>query len=213
MKKILLSCISILFFYSYVCATPIIVTDPSNDRLLTEILNFDAGSLGIVDIDFGGVTFNQAFSDLGRDAYLFPTSKIEVQDIMNDISTLLESPTYSSINSVQNAIPATGRDTSSYINLAWGFGDSSSGSMDIFHVAAYYLTTDTISIPPDNHWSSANSSYYNYMRMTPATPDAASPVPEPSTMILFGLGLLCLTGTGRKLSKIGVGGFSRRKTA
>jgi len=49
--------------------------------------------------------------------------------------------------------------------------------------------------------------------MTPATPDAASPVPEPSTMILFGLGLLCLTGTGRKLSKIGVGGFSRRKTA
>lgn len=184
---------SILLLASSNVQASIIVTADGDDSVLLSILGFDAGSLGIVDIDFGGSSFDSAFgTDASPSGFLFTNSGTEARTLLDRLSNLLN--TYNSSASTPitqildsvfgTAAPLTLR---SRFNVAYNVNSFAFGHHRSFFSNASW------------NWNAGTTSLARFVgepsfaRMT-----AATSVPAPATLVLLALGLV-LAGQHRRI--------------
>ena len=173
-----------------------IITTSGDDSIVEAILGFDAGPLGIVDIDFGGNTFDLAFgTDPVPADFLFASSKPEALAFITNIAAelnLYNASAATNADSVDNVIEGAGTDIVSYINVAYDVTATSNGVWQI-----NYSTSGGWSDPSGGDIFSRDTSNFTYARMT-----AASVVPIPAAAWLFSSGLLGLIGMARRKDRV-----------
>lgn len=191
MKKTLGIFLAMMMIASSNVQASIIVTADGDDSVLLAILGFDAGSLGIVDIDFGGSSFDSAFgTGTPPSEYLFTNSGVEARTILDNISALLNSYNLSaatSITQIFDSVISTSTATTlrSRFNVAY-----SVNSFAIGHHRSFYNT--------GWNWNASTSSLARFVgepsfaRMTAAA--QVSTVPAPATLMLFCIGVILVAG-------------------
>ena len=145
MKNLIAVIITIFALSCHLASASIIVTDSSDDSALLAIRGFDAGSLGIVDMDFGGSSFNDAFGTATLPAgYLFTNSRVEAMQILNDISDLLNNYNASASTAITKVVNSVG-GTAFYqrFNIAFNVQPSANGHVRSFYNANWAFNAST----------------------------------------------------------------------
>ena len=207
-KQALLTLVAFCLVPMAANAGPILVTDPNNDSVLVKILGFDAGPLGIVDIDFAGRRFNDAFGhDPSPAGFLFAATQGDALTITEALRNLLN--TYNSTA----ATPVT-----QVYNSVYGFALKQPAMDDSIFVAfavtasdyeRYRLRNYGVIQPGSSSWdvpsyrpsASRTKTTPIFARMTASAmtaPAVEVSVPEPGTAVLFGACLVGLALTRRK---------------
>ena len=186
MKKGIGILLSLMMLASSYAQASIIVTADGDDSVLLAILGFDAGSLGIVDIDFGGSSFDSAFgTEASPSGYLFTNSGIEARAILDSMSSLLNSYNSSASTPITQILDSVFGTTApltlrSRFNVAYGVN-----AFAIGHQRSSFNGSSW-------NWNASTSSLARFVgepsfaRMT-----AATTVPAPATLalLIFGLAL------------------------
>lgn len=166
-----------------VASSASIITAPGDDSVLLGITGFDAGPLGIVDMDFGGLSFNEAFgTDASPPGYLFPTGSADALAILGDIRDLLNSynaGAATAITAIADSVPGASIPTTGYLNIAFDVTATDIGVFQINSGGAVWGD------PFRGETFGRDSKNWNFARMTAA----ATAVPEPATLAILGLGL------------------------
>lgn len=118
-RRILIAGLLLMLLPSAAQAT-LIVTTPGDDSVLEAILDFDAGPLGLVDMDFGGNHFNLAFgTDAVPAGFLFSSTRPEALSLITSIQTALNlhnAGASTPISRVKNSVLGAPVPLTSYIN-------------------------------------------------------------------------------------------------
>ncbi|WP_241242239.1 PEP-CTERM sorting domain-containing protein [Thalassotalea sp. G2M2-11] len=185
MKSKVLSMIasSLLFVMSSVANAGLIVTAVGDDSSLQEIVGLDLGSFGIVDIDFGGRDFNEAFgTELVPTGFLFASSEIEAISIITAVRDLINTYNLTSITNINRVVDSTGTlGKTTYLDIGY---DITATTVSVYQ--AYAGSSSSPFRIVENY--SRDGANLNYIRMTRSSTD----VPEPSTLAIFALGMMGL---------------------
>lgn len=195
LNKYFFSMVLMFSLAQYVGAAVIVTTD-KDESVLESIKGFDAGPLGIVDMDFAGDTFNAAFgTDPKPKGYLFSETYDEAFAIASRIQALLtdyNSKTDTRIRWVMNQNPEAEREKPSYLDVAYNVTPTIAGNLLISSTAG----RDEWSDPFQESNFHRDHTYFNYARMT-----RAKGIPEPGALALLAIGF-CVFGVIRIRCKI-----------
>lgn len=201
MQKIVLMLLVLSMFWSCNCFAATYVESISGD--LTWIGNDSAGNgsytdIGTLDIGVNTVSGHFFYDTMGDDQYDFDPFDFTVAPGMKLTSVFMEySTTY-----VDRSGP-TMKEASAQFDIM-------SPDSQLFYNLLYLLGEDSMEVFPQFSGVEAGSYLFSHSSLGGTYPDAwdtnytftlittSSAVPVPATLSLLGIGLLCLTGLGRR---------------
>ncbi|MDT0595405.1 hypothetical protein [Glaciecola petra] len=192
MNKIIGILLTAMIIVSNHVNASVITTLNGDDSVLVSITGFNAGSLGLVDIDFGGSSFNSAFgTDAAPAGYLFTNSSTEARAIMDSLSALLNdynSLAATPISQIFDSVVSTASTTilRSRFNVGFNVNSFAMGHQRSFFNGGWNFNASTSSL-------GRNVGEPSFARMS-----AANTVSTPTILFLLTIGFSLICWRGRR---------------